>query len=137
VTGRVADAHVEARPPVPDTPENPLRSLGEVLAHGREGTPRWITANAAAAGRLRQTIDAAAREALRHGFVAVAADLYVRLRNSLGAELHERSLLLIAAPSVPPAVARAALADAASRSSRPHVLLTLQPRMRQGNPRSA
>jgi DNA-binding NtrC family response regulator len=53
-------------------------------------------------------------------------DVYLRLRTLLSEELRERALVLIAPPRVAVESARAMLVDAAARSSRPHVLLTLR-----------
>ena len=103
-----------------------LAPLREVLDHGREGVPRWIVADAPAGVALGRLVDAAAEEARSRGFVPVAVDVYRRLRTLLAEELRERALVLIARPPIPVESARAMLVDAAARSSRPHVLLTLR-----------
>jgi DNA-binding NtrC family response regulator len=103
-----------------------LAPLVEVLEHGVEGTPRWIVADVPARSRVAATVEAAAGTACRCGFVPIAADAYLRLRTRLAGELAERALLLLAPPSVDIHLARAALIDAASRASRPHVLFTMR-----------
>jgi DNA-binding NtrC family response regulator len=82
----------------------------------------------------RLLVDAAAEEARSRGFVPIAVDVYVRLRALLIEELRERALVLIARSPVPVEIARAALVDAAARSSRPHVLLTLRAAVPPGRP---
>ncbi|HZM60403.1 MAG TPA: sigma 54-interacting transcriptional regulator [Vicinamibacterales bacterium] len=127
---RVADLgsssvhHAEAlEEPVPP-------ALMELLDHGREGEPRWVvldgdpscmTVRAAEAGRAR-------------GFVPVAVDLYLRLRDLLAAELAHRALLLIVRADVSIEMGRAALIDASVRSPRPHVLLSFAVPRGQGRP---
>jgi DNA-binding NtrC family response regulator len=65
-----------------------------------------------------------AEAARRRGYVPIAADVYLRLRDVLGADLSQRTLLLIVHPAAPIAAGCAALVDAAARWPRPHVLLT-------------
>jgi DNA-binding NtrC family response regulator len=104
----------------------PLDALVEVLDHGVEGAPRWLVAQVpshvtAASLAHRVAIDAACR-----GFVPIAVDLYDQVRERLADDLQDRALVLIGGALTRPAVARAALLDAASRSPRPHLLLTLR-----------
>jgi hypothetical protein len=65
-----------------------------------------------------------ASAARARGYVPIAADVYLRLREMLDGDLAQRTLLLIVPPAGSIAVGRAALVDAAARFSRPHVLLT-------------
>jgi DNA-binding NtrC family response regulator len=119
----VATAHLRAG----QERANPsLASLIEVLEHGVEGTPRWIVADVPARSAVAPTVTAAADAARRRGFVPIGADVYLRLRTVVGDELAGRALLLLAPPAVDVRLARAALVDAASRTSRPHVLFTLR-----------
>ena len=111
--------------------EAPLREpsfapLVEVLAHGREGIPRWIVADVPSVRACGLAVRRAAEDARSRGFVPVAADVYLRLRTLLGEDLRDRALLLIARAGVADEVARAALIDAATHSPRPHVLLTFR-----------
>jgi DNA-binding NtrC family response regulator len=100
--------------------------LVEVLEHGREGGPRWIVADVPTTRRWLQAVTRVAEDACGRGFVPIAADVYLRLRTLLGEELRDRALVLIARPGLSTDVARAAIVDAAARSPRPHVLLTLR-----------
>jgi DNA-binding NtrC family response regulator/tetratricopeptide (TPR) repeat protein len=68
----------------------------------------------------------AAADARRRGFVALLVPLYLRWRVLLAHDLEERTLLLIGSFARSVATARTALVDAASRSARPHVLLTFR-----------
>ncbi|HEY6362927.1 MAG TPA: sigma 54-interacting transcriptional regulator, partial [Vicinamibacterales bacterium] len=67
-----------------------------------------------------------AEEGRRHGFVAMAVDIYFRLRGLLMEDLAERALLLIGRFMTAEAAGRAALLDASARAARPHVLVTFQ-----------
>jgi transcriptional regulator with GAF, ATPase, and Fis domain len=107
-------------------PEPPLAAWIEVLDHGREGAPRWIVAESPPGRGWIAAVRRAADDARARGFVAIAADVYLRLRPVLEEDLRDRSLVLIARPAVPIDVARAAFVDAATRSPRPHVLLTFR-----------
>ena len=98
----------DAEPPAP-------ASLVEVLDHGREGEPRWVVADNANGPRspvLTRRVAAAARA---RGYVPIAADIYLRLRDMLDADLAQRTLLLIVQPVASIAIGRAALVDAAAR----------------------
>ena len=107
----------DAEPPAP-------ASLIEVLDHGREGEPRWIVADTTNGPRSPVVARRVAAAARTRGYVPIAADVYLRLRDVLGADLSHRTLLLIVHPAAPVAAGRAALVDAAARWPRPHVLLT-------------
>ena len=98
-------------------------SLTEVLDHGREGQPRWLRLDGPPSDRPL-IIERAATAARDRGYVPVAADIYLRLRELLRQELEHRSLFLILRPGLPIETGRAALIDAASRSSRPHLLVS-------------
>ncbi|HEY1303689.1 MAG TPA: sigma-54 dependent transcriptional regulator [Vicinamibacterales bacterium] len=100
-----------------------LSALNEVLDHGREGEPRWLTLDASRTSPPTAAARAAANACAR-GFVPVAADVYFCLRDVLTEELEHRALLLIVRPNLPLEIGRAALVDAATRSSRPHVLMS-------------
>src|SRR5262245_13274117 len=99
-------------------------SFIEVLDHGREGEPRWVVADTSQGPRSPVVAKRVAAAARARGYIPIAADVYLRLRDVLGADLSQRTLLLIVHPSAPVAAGRAALVDAASRWPRPHVLLT-------------
>jgi DNA-binding NtrC family response regulator len=103
----------------------PLDALVEVLEHGREGCPRAIAVAGTGVGWPARTILRAAEDARARGFVPIAVGVYGLLRGRLCEEIRERSLLLIAAPDSSPDLAAAALRDAAARTPRPHVLLSL------------
>jgi DNA-binding NtrC family response regulator len=98
-------------------------SLTEVLDHGREGQPRWLLLDGPPADRPL-IIERAATAARDRGFVPVAADIYLRLRELLRQELEHRSLFLILRPGLSIETGRTALIDAASRSPRPHLLVS-------------
>ena len=101
-------------------------ALGEVLADARDGAPRWVVADVRSGAQAAAFARRAATEARVRGFVPMQVALYHRLRDSLAAELDERTLLLIGSAPTDIAASRAALLDAASRSPRPHVLLTFR-----------
>jgi DNA-binding NtrC family response regulator len=107
------------------TDDSTLTGLGEVLDHGRDGTPRQLAAEVPAGRDLAACVDAIATTARARGFVSIAADVYLRFRRTLAGELQDRALVLIAMPPVGHDAALAALVDAAAHSSRPHVLVTL------------
>ena len=107
----------DAEPPAP-------ASLVEVLDHGREGEPRWVVADNANGPRSPVVARRVAAAARARGYVPIAADVYLRLRDMLDADLAQRTLLLIVQPVASIAIGRAALVDAAARWPRPHVLLS-------------
>jgi DNA-binding NtrC family response regulator len=99
-------------------------SLLEVLDHGREGEPRWVVADTANGPRSPVVTRRVAAAARARGYVPIAAEVYLRLREMLDADLAQRTLLLVVPPTASIAAGRAALVDAAARYPRPHVLLT-------------
>ena len=99
-------------------------SLLEVLDHGREGQPRWVVADTTKGPRSVVVARRAAAAARARGYVPVAADVYLRLREVLDEHLQQRTLMLIVHPGTSESAGRAALVDAAARWPRPHVLLT-------------
>ena len=101
-------------------------ALGEVLADGRDGAPRWVVADIRTAADAGALVRSAAAEARGHGFIPMQVALYHRLRDTLAADLDERTLLLIGSAPTAISASRAALLDAAARSPRPHVLLTFR-----------
>ena len=110
-------ADAGAEPPAP-------ASLIEVLEHGREGEPRWVVADTTQGPRSPVVARRLAAAARARGYIPIAADVYLRLRDVLGADLSQRTLLLIGHPAAPVAAGRAALVDASARWPRPHVLVT-------------
>jgi len=108
----------------------PPSMLIEVLDHGREGEPRWLMLDGSPSDRPT-LIEHAAVAARDRGFVPVAADVYLRLRDLLRHDLEHRALLVIVRPDVSIDMGRAALIDAASRSSRPHLLVSWRDSARQ------
>ena len=98
----------------------------ELFEQGRDGSPRWIVADARNGMQAAVLARRAAAAARRRGFVAVAVPLYQRWGERLGEDLRDRTLLLIGGFGETVAPARAALATAASASSRPHVLMTFR-----------
>jgi DNA-binding NtrC family response regulator/tetratricopeptide (TPR) repeat protein len=108
----------------PDT--DPLAPLIEVLDHGRDGSPRWVVAdshNGMQAGALARRATAVGRA---RGYVPIAVDAYQRMDAGLADDLRDRTLLLIGHLAASLSSARRALIDAATRSPRPHVLLTFR-----------
>ncbi len=99
-------------------------TLTEVLDHGRDGEPRAIVADLrpsaakSVAGRI-------ATDAVARGYMPIAVDLYRRTMLTIGDDISDRTLLLLATTHNT-ALARQAFLDAASRTARPHVLLTLR-----------
>jgi DNA-binding NtrC family response regulator len=102
-------------------------SLVEVLDHGRDGEPRWIVADATSGPRSTIVARRLAAAAVARGYVPLAADVYLRLRGVIAAEIAQRSLLLIVQPGARVDSGRAALVDASARWPRPHVLLSFAP----------
>ena len=103
-----------------------LAPLAEVLNDGRDGEPRWVVADARNGVQAGAMIRMAASDARRRGFVPLLVPLYLRWRDVLARDLDERTLLLMGGFARSVASARAALVEAASHSSRPHVLLTFR-----------
>jgi len=123
VTGDAITTRIDADDPPGPTPT--LSPLIEVLEHGVEGAPRWVVVNVSARGWPAR-IHAVAAESRRCGYVAVAVDVYLRIRSLLAEALSTRALVLLAKPDTRMESARAALLHAAAASSRPHVLITFR-----------
>ena len=104
----------------------PLAPLIEVLDHGREGMPRWVVADAAPGLHARGFSVAQPPTAAPAGSCPISVHLYARLRDYLGEDLRDWTLLLMAGPRASATEARAALLHASAQSPRPHVLLTLR-----------
>src|SRR4051794_9617401 len=102
-----------------------VASLADVLDHGRDGAPRALTVTIPIGSGWNAAADRVAGDAVARGYIPIAVSLYTRVSALIGDELRERTLLLLAAEGDAPASSRAFL-DAASRSPRPHVLLTLR-----------
>jgi tetratricopeptide (TPR) repeat protein len=107
----------------------------ELLDHGREGSPRWFALEATPRQwRLRARSAAAA--ARRRGYVAIAVDVFLRMRLLLADDLSTRAMMLIARPGSSADRLQAALLHAAAISSGPHVLLTCPARLKAATTRS-
>jgi DNA-binding NtrC family response regulator len=115
----------DAMPPGAESDAS-LAMFVEVLEHGTDGMPRWLAADIPGRATVAAVVVAAAEESRRHGYVPIAVDMYVRLRAALADDLRDRALVLIARPDTPASLSRAAFIDAASRSSRPHVVIALR-----------
>ncbi len=87
---------------------------------GRRGGSRWMPRHCS--GALRARLAAAA--ARRRGYVAIAVDVFLRMRTLLADELRTRAMVLIARPGSSADLLHAALLHAAAISPGPHVLLT-------------
>src|SRR5712691_4420207 len=110
-----------------------LEAILELLDHGTDGEPRWITVrpdDPGQAGALRHVI---AREARRRGYVPVATAVVHRLRAWLEDALRDRALVLMVGGSGHRRpLARTPnpmwlLVRAATLNPRPHVLVTIAP----------
>src|SRR6185503_12280639 len=55
---------------------HPSGALAELLEHGIDGTPRWVTATTTA--NWSRQVRLIAAEARRRGYVAIAADVFLR-----------------------------------------------------------
>ena len=99
-------------------------SLLEVLDHGRDGEPRWVVADTTSGPRSVVVARRAAAAARARGYIPIAADVYLRLREVIDEDLQQRTLLLIVYPGGSQSAGGTALVDAAARWPRPHVLLT-------------
>ncbi len=102
----------------------PSGTLIEVLDHGHDGAPRWVTADGGAGVSTEAAARRAAADARARGFIPMSVEMYVRLRDVLTEDLRGRALMLIARSGTAPELARRAFIDVAARSQRPHVLLT-------------
>jgi DNA-binding NtrC family response regulator len=122
VTGE--HVRVDALPSPASGPAIP--ELVELLDDARDGSPRWVVADAANAGQAAVTARGMASAARARGFVPIQVPLYERLRAMLADDLADRTLFLIGTFSKAVDRAQDALLDAASRSPRPHVLLTFR-----------
>jgi DNA-binding NtrC family response regulator/tetratricopeptide (TPR) repeat protein len=109
-----------------DRPSGDVPAFSEVLADARDGAPRWVVAEVRSVAQAAAFARRAAAEARARGFVPMQVALYLRLRETLAQELDERTLLLLGSGTHDTSAARAALVDAASRSPRPHVLLSFR-----------
>ena len=118
------DVRIDALPPPVSEPAIP--GLIEVFDDACEGSPRWVVADAANAGQAAVTARGAASAARARGFVPIQVPLYERLRATLADDLADRTLFLIGSFSRAVGRAQDALLDAASRSPRPHILLTFR-----------
>ena len=140
VTGREVTTHaLENTRSIPDSQSDRGAAtqntvIAEVLAHGRDGEPRWIVADARSAGQAGSIGRQAAADARRCGLVAMGADLYLRLCDVLREDLADRTLLLVGGFAPAFTAARAALVEASARTPRPHVLLTFRSRANVGQP---
>ena len=103
----------------------PMPALLEVLDHGRDGQPRAVVADIRAALRWRAAADRIAEAAANRGYVPIDVGVYTRLRAVMPEEVGQRTLMLIASERNQ-RCARVALLDAATRTPKPHVLLTLR-----------
>src|SRR4051812_3140888 len=121
-TGDIVPIDGLMEPTIVRTP--PAAALTEVLDHGHDGQPRALVAHMAAAAGGKAAADRVAADAVHRGYVPIAADLYARVLPIIGEQIAERTLMVIAAANETRS-ARWAFVDAASRTPRPHVLLTL------------
>src|SRR5205085_4476041 len=108
-----------------------LTALVEALDHGREGHPRWVVA-AVRRSVFTDTAESIANAASARGYVAVPLGDYMRERVLNPRQFDERTLLLLDTRG-DPARAHSMLLQAASRSARPHLLLTLRTTHTAGN----
>ena len=69
-------------------------SLLEVLDHGRDGEPRWVVADTTSGPRSIVVARRAAAAARARGYIPIAADVYLRLREVIDEDLQQRTLLL-------------------------------------------
>ncbi len=125
VTGENVSA---ANASMPDLASGPAPGpLIELLDHGTEGSPRRFVLEAPAF-HWRTCARLVAVEARRRGYVAMALDVFLRLRTLLAGDLCTRAIVLIARPNVSTDLVRAALLHAAAISSGAHVVVTPAPR---------
>ncbi len=106
--------------------EEDLAALTELLEHGRDGTPRWVVAEAHDGAEVEEMTRRAASAARRRGFVTIAVRLYEGVRELIERELSDRALFLIGGFVQDGDSGRHALVNAATVSPRPHVLLTFR-----------
>ena len=107
-------------------PTRQVPSVCELLDAGQDGWPRWVVLDVRNATEGSALTHAAAVAAGNRGFVPILVSLYERLRGVLATDLEDRSLLLIGGFARSVGTARAALLEAASRTPRPHLLLTFR-----------
>lgn len=118
--------------PVDITPTG-LEAILDLLDHGCDGEPRWITVQSGTldqAGALQHVI---AREARRRGYVPIATAVFHRLRTWVEEALRDRALaLIVGSGGSRRTLARTLnplwlLVRAATLNPRPHVLVTIAP----------
>jgi DNA-binding NtrC family response regulator len=102
-----------------------LASLVEVLDHGIEGVPRWVSVDQGMSS-VGVLVQRAASAAAQRGFVPISVPMYARVRDAIAEDLRERSLLLIAADAGEISHGQRALVRAAADCPRPHVLLCIR-----------
>ena len=95
------------------------------MDHGRDGYPRWITIESINAHDISLEAERICASASSRGFVPLGIDAYMRTLVLGDTDLDERTLLLLDTAGEP-IRSHAVLLHAASRSPRPHLLLTLR-----------
>ena len=102
-----------------------LAALVEVLDHGIEGVPRWVSVDQGMSS-VGALVQRAATAAVQRGFVPISVRMYPRVRDAIADDLRERSLVLIASDAGEIVDGQRALVRAAADCPRPHVLLCIR-----------
>lgn len=101
-----------------------LAPLVDLLHDVTEGAPRWLTVRVASP-HVSAVVRAATATAEASGYLPVALEDYRRV-TEVPPGIDERAVMLIATPGSQASRRRQALMDAAARSSRPHILLSVE-----------
>ncbi len=103
----------------------PLETMLDLLDHGCDGEPRWISLGASDSDDVARLMRLVATEAERRGYLTLSVDQFAAVASALPDGYQHRTFALLQtcrAPAVPdPAI----LVTAATINPRPHVLVTV------------
>ena len=100
-------------------------SMLDLLDHGCDGEPRWVTLDALDAHAAATLVRLIAAEAERRGYVPLAVDNLPAFVRTLPEEMRHRTLALLHTHDARTPPDGSALLVAASLNPRPHVLVTI------------
>jgi len=100
-------------------------SMLDLLDHGCDGEPRWVTLDALDAHAAANLVRTIAAEAERRGYVPLAVDSLPAFVRTLPDEMRHRTLALLHTHDARTPADGSALLVAAALNPRPHVLVTI------------
>ena len=110
-------------------------SMLDLLDHGCDGEPRWVTLDALDAHAAANLVRVIAAEAERRGYVPLAVDRLPAFVRTLPEEMRHRTLALLHTHDASTPPDGSALLLASALNPRPHVLVTIAVgRMRRARP---